>query len=545
MRKELSRGQMFMRSVFALFAVTLIGACKDLPFGKPDEGAFSGFFRENTLQEVRAHSHPFDSDDLKKGWIYQVEWEDSRPLGQLILKPLKDGSIELSFPERGVKEVVFAPVSEDRISGEGCFHSRMDGMLCLSSGSLELDLSAFSMSLVSAKSAVLPQFETPQVYSMEDLVQKGMLQSLDSRIQAERIFQSRVRAKQAYLSLLPSLNLWSGMRLANLNEFNGIIMLAGTLTPFLFPNRWIRAAESVHLSRADQYGAIVLRANAGVMLETLSLSHLRNQSYLSKLTEQLMLIRPIRDEMVNREKLGLVEEGASEELSLLVLELENSVDSLAQSLPIERALISQALGFMNPMAISQVEELRSPVAPIDWTEDQVTRLREVVLGKAFEVRQLDALIRAARLEKIAQYFVWMDPSGEGTAQLGFNLPYSFKVSESRIRELELVRERIQTQLLYQLEESIRRGKIEGSLVERLQSAIKLHEGRFDRLNAKIKLGMNVPLEELVRTIQGWVRAEMDLVRADFQSRAYISMLERYQYTGIYAQAEVDHERAKE
>jgi hypothetical protein len=166
------------------------------------------------------------------------------------------------------------------------------------------------------------------------------------------------------------------MKLATATDFTSIVSLAGSLTPFLFPSRWIQTVESQHLARADAHAGVALRADVGFIAETLALSYLRDRDSLLKLQEELTLVRPLRDELLARERLGLVEPGTSEELALLVGDLEMTAEALGTELVAERATLAETLGFMNPEAILEIEDPGNPAVLLP-NEEELRRSREI------------------------------------------------------------------------------------------------------------------------------------------------------------------------
>jgi len=522
--------------MLAVAAAPSVSGCRKTTVEPPQSGPFTGILRSQTVLTVTADSEAKTPNKPQDGWVFNLSLPGETGPVPLNLE-LKDAN-HLGVEWAGW---LSTPLLLNVSAGSpGCFEAPKDApytaQFCLSKTSLELDYrsatSAFSLSLVQVAAGTIPPLEDARTLKLDELVHHAKSQSFDSRIQAERALQSRLKAKQAYLSLLPSLNLWTGMKLATATDFTSIVSLAGSLTPFLFPSRWIQAVESQHLARADAHAGVALRADVGFIAETLALSYLRDRDSLLKLQEELTLVRPLRDELLARERLGLVEPGTSEELALLVGDLEMTAEALGTELVAERATLAETLGFMNPEAILEIEDPGNPAVLLP-NEEELRRSREIALVRSFELKQMDELIRAAQLDKLAKFFMWLDPSGESAANLGAGLPFTVQVSQAKISELHVTREKLQATILQKITESHHRLDAEHRYQAMLRENSVLQADRLDRLMGKMRMGMLVPVSDLLRAIQGRIRTDLDLVRSRYQLRAASVLWDRSIYSGNY------------
>jgi hypothetical protein len=520
-----------------LLPLTLLAliSCRHSEFAAPGEGLYRGFFR--TSSQLKAVDAEVARE--KKSWRFTLRAAaPGAPEQVLWLRQERNGVLELSFPGQ-VPEPLRLSLQKDSpcfVASQGPIRTTE---LCLTPRSVELEHSlgaaAFSLSLVQPEGGTLPSLEEPRTLGLTDFMRVAREQSFTTRVQAERALQSRLRVKQAYLNLLPSLNLWTGVRLATNQEFLGLINLAGSLTPFLFPSRWIQASAQSHLAKADRLAGFALRSDVAFLAETMGLSYLRDRESAAKLREELALIRPLRDELVGREKLGLLEPGASDEISLATGQIELTVEALETSLHTTRTLLGEVAGFTNPDAIRDLEDQDTGAGPVLGPPADIDpeRSREIALVRSYELRQMDELIRAARLEKLARFFMWLDPSGEQGANLGAALPITVAIQQSRIDELSILREQMQASILQKIEQS--RQQLLGA--ERYEAILsrnaQLQRERLERLMARLKMGFQVPIPDLLRAIQGQIQNDLDWIRSRYQARGARALWLRTQLTGTY------------
>src|ERR1017187_7497972 len=174
-----------------------------------------------------------------------------------------------------------------------------------------LKIGVFTLTLVLSLTAI-----GAEEFSVDELFNKSISESFDTRVEFEHVEQARLLAKNAYLRLTPHITLTSVLSIISLNAAS-MIGSIGDLAPFLLPNRWLLAKESSHRSNAEQYAHIAIRADAGTVVEGLAIMVLRDQEILAKLQAYSGAVTAIRDEIKFREVLGQLQTGSSDDISVI------------------------------------------------------------------------------------------------------------------------------------------------------------------------------------------------------------------------------------
>jgi len=517
-----------------------LSGCKKTSFEVPLAGSYSGFLRDGSgLTWVRAESAPRNPEDLKEGWKFTLRTDPASDLPlALELTPASRTALRLRLgnlipeetllertgPRGSIQSLCFAHQGEIRIP-----EPRESIRICVLKDAIELEAegtsSPLTLSLVHESRTQTDRWETPRSFTLDQYILEAREQNFDQRLQAERVFQSRWKARQAYLNLLPSLNLWSGVRLATSTEFTSLISLASSLTPFLFPSRWVDAVAAQHLTRADEYAFQALRLDTSLIAETAGLSYLRNRETLQKLDEQIESITPLVSDIQARERIGLHPPGSSEEITLLSAELRTTAQTLRNSLPGERLMLAETLGLSNPEGVLELDEATSLNRPYP-TREELEAARKLALGQALEVRQLDELIRATALNRVSTYLGWLDPASDASTNLGAGLPVTLILNQSKLAELRLLQERTRSQIAQKVQQAYLGVEQEEALILSLIELSDQYAARMDRLSGLLRMGIPVTEGELIRAIQGQIKSELDLIRSRYQLRGALALWSR-------------------
>jgi hypothetical protein len=457
-----------------------------------------------------------------------------------------NGNWRFDLKAKKKDEVELAGQTLKRITPE-CFAnghdaSRPDTKLCFARGQLLLDFIGTEeggppLLIIVNKidKTRRPVFEKPAAYTAQQLVSKTMNQGFDTRVEFEHAVQAKLNAQSAAYSLLPHLSMGTILNVA----FSGWTVLFrafSDLVPFLFPNRWFKASEASHTADAEKDALVLMRADSANITEGLCYAIARDKQIIVRLRQNINSITAVRDEIRAKEDLRLIQINSSADITSIINSLEKSVSALEQMIVEEYASVGMAAGFFNPKAIVDVEpdESLRVAAPEALDADSVY---ETALQRSYELRQMDSLIAAAKANEKASYFTWLDPSGDPQGNLGLGLYPYLQVGASKIRELQVKRESLQSILAQKTSNAL--GEVKQSLdAYRLsQEGQAIQAERIERILANLRLGMNFSLSELASALQDQVKGDIDLVNAEYGYYVAMSKINRSIFAGFYADAD--------
>jgi hypothetical protein len=423
----------------------------------------------------------------------------------------------------------------------GCLESndkKSWARLCYSHSEVSLDLKnndiSYTLIIDPQKNKNIPTYENPATYTKNQLIDRALNLSFQSRISFERLVQAKLNAKVAIGNLFPhfSTNTFVGIYTPSITS---VLKVIGDLVPFLLPNRWAKADEASSQFKAQFNGWITMKADAGNTVDGLSLVLLQGEQTLEKLKANEVLVTQIRDQIKSRETTGILQIGSSDDVTAVINSIDQAIADIQEAQMNGYATLSQASGFINPKAItilSLTTDENTIDTPYSYDPEQIKRL---ALERSYELRQVDFLIDAARKkEKVESVFNWMDPNGDANGSLGLGFPNYIKIAESDVRQILIERERVQSIILEKVEESL--NEINLAIRDRklARDGRDIEDRRIARITNNMKLGINYALADLVTAFQGKVRNDLALTGAGYRYLVAWSKLQRLIYAGPYA-----------
>jgi hypothetical protein len=309
------------------------------------------------------------------------------------------------------------------------------------------------------------------------------------------------------------------------------------LLPFIFPNRWYQADAAAHLADAERFAFTIMKADAAETARAAAYSVHRDEEILSIVNDTLAALVPLEEEFSERERLGLIQSGATLDIVSLSDQFTAMQSQLGASIAEGYSAVGAAAGFLNPLAVSSVSiddggpTIDSPAA-LD-----ISQVEAIAVQRAYEVRQLDSIIDSAVADRNARYFMWLDPGNrDAHSALGPELPSFIGTGDSRIREARLAREqaiaaihrRVSAAAL-QANEALEAGR------QALQTQ-DLQDQRIERLISNLQLGIPFAMSDLTNALQLKASARMAGAHAAASYRTALSKLDRLTYAGAYSRA---------
>jgi hypothetical protein len=375
--------------------------------------------------------------------------------------------------------------------------------------------------------------ETPQAFTLDQLLERAKTRNFNTEAEFESLVQAKLTAKVAYLNLAPHFNigtvldLWGFVTTAMLHAI-------GDLTAFMLPNRWYQAAALDNAAHAEFDSYRLVQASSINIVQGLAYSVVRDEQALRSLEKSRVDITAIRDELLaNEHGGGPLQVGTSDDVTSVLLTLISSIESMRETVLEERRALSQAAGFINPQAISEVAPIDVPVftGALPGTQKQYETLAQ---NRSLTLVQMDDLIQAAQNQKSARYTQWLDPAGDNQGSVGLGLVDYIAVGSAMVQQLYDKKDAAQATLLGTVDNTFTQSQ---QIADQYQLAVQSSntaQARVDRLLLDFRTGINFEMSALVNALQTKTQSDMNQIDAQY---AYITLQAQMDYqtfSGPYA-----------
>ncbi len=525
-----------------IFLITIFSGCKN----KFNQGHYSGTLTSSILASAKGQSSPsllpvgidIVSSDWSSGSI-AIKDEAQKSLYQIKWRHLKRGTYELILPFFESKKVVLSKkgkcyLSEAPLRVDVCFSDR------------EFVLNIFEPESNKYFKLIADPFQIPKPFEMEkakqfklsEALDLALMQNLENQMEYEKMTQALLKAKAAWLSLFPRLNIRAGSPLRYLPEVSNFALVTvssalGDFLPVLLPSRWFRAYSSSALGEAERSAFRAMRANLATHVEGLAYildQQVRIAAEYRKLTEMLSELRPKLFKHVEGKVLSEFHfndfDRVSTEIALEQVRADHAVIAAKRA-------ISQALGLKNPDGVIGVdagEEGTLITAAVPLQQGEVLKLAR---ERSFELEQIYHLIESAKYDQRSHWWLSLDPNGDQNYSLGLALPSLIQVDQSKVRHLELMRAQVDQDLAHRVYELVE--SFNGD-VEIYSSTLKVFletRNSVGRYMSAVAADGSFSPDVLVNKIQAHLHnlARLESVQTDFKISR--SKLDRLLLRGSY------------
>jgi len=274
--------------------------------------------------------------------------------------------------------------------------------------------------------------------------------------------------------------------------------------------------------------------------ESLAEAARRDSEVLFRLHEQKDLIEGIRDLVRIKEAAGLLQLSSSDDLTSLVNQIEMTTVDLEGVQSKELAALSNAAGFYNPRAILGVDAEDSMVSgPMDSVQSPIqldlNTALQTALVRSAELRQVSAMVQWAKDNRTERVFNWLDPAAEPGAGLGPAFPFYMEVGFHQIDEMLARKEQLKSVVFRKVSDTyigINTSIQDYALAVRSK---EIQARRVLRISQNLKMGINFVMSDLVAALQDQVRADLNIVNAEYGYLISLSRLNRLLYQGPYTE----------
>jgi hypothetical protein len=453
------------RLIFLMILNVLLSGCQGKEFSGNYNGNISIISVEHLEPLIRQPVHVLLEEKHHGERIARVMFAHSERdvIAPLTLSDLAKDHFKLQIP--ALREEPFELYRIKRGSSQ-CFqaHSHYRVEVCFDENSFVLDVTLRAAPRIYLYGTRFdPEqgvpFENPKSFTIAEAIDKALEGNPDIQEERERLFQAKQAARAAYFELVPHVGMDTGLVLAgNLSMMPvspvGLAWAVGDFAPFFFPGRWLRARTLKWEGRAEQMTDLLLRANTAAAVQALAVHYALWGEQSMRLKALLTFIEKVIARLLELEKQGWRQNFVIGRSQIMAANLRAELGAVKASRNSDQRALSRILGFKNPHAVGSIiigDELeRIEKLPILSDEDLLKVQREyaqLALMNSFEIRQLNFLKRAERLNEKALFVNWMDI--ESPQSIGINLIPQFRFQRSVRKTLNIKLDRTQENLTNQ------------------------------------------------------------------------------------------------
>ena len=393
--------------------------------------------------------------------------------------------------------------------------------------------------------------------TLDDVVKKVSSENYRVYGNALRVYQARESIQVARMNLLPKLNLWRIAEVAvDPGSPSSLIGLVGDIAPFLVPANWFRLEASKVLYNAEQEGYRALWANELMTAKALFIHLLLDQSLLEHIQKSEKELRQLLIIVENREMLGGAPQGASRDIEVRLLSLQEDIRNLQVLVNEEESLLTYMMGFSSNTVVKpaslQMPNFESYV-PLDYLDFEFR-----TVDSAPEIRQYDYFISASDSVRKEAMFSLLGTSGmsRGVAGgvfdgipiqdgLGFGTPASMRIVSAQKEILQTQRRGVLETVKRQLKLLVSNYNLDLESYANLQKRVQLTQAANDQLYERLSLGRAVDTIELIEASRNHIQAETGFFSLKFRFLTTEDKLARLIFHGDYTKKPVVIESLKE
>ncbi len=386
------------------------------------------------------------------------------------------------------------------------------------------------------------------VITLDDVVQKISTENFNVYGNALRVYQAKEAIQVARMNLLPKLNLWNIAGVAvgvATGDYTSALGLVGDIAPFLVPANWFRVEASKVLYKAEKEGYRALWANELMTAKALYIHLLLDQSLYDHIKQSELELENLLVIVESREMLGGAPQGASRDIEVRLLALQEDLRSLEVLIGEEESLLSYMMGFEASVGIAPAQIPMpnfSALKPLDY-EDFVFR----AVDSSPEVRQFDYFLSASDSvrKEVVYSFLGTSSMSRGVAGgvfdgipiqdgLGFGTPASMRIVSAQREILKTQRKGIEETVKRHLKLLVEQYNLDldsySNLKRRLALSVAANEQYYERLS----LGEDVDMLDLIDASRNHIQADTSFFAVKYRFITNRDKLARLIFHGDYS-----------
>lgn len=395
------------------------------------------------------------------------------------------------------------------------------------------------------------QFSTPRMVTLDQVVERVSSENYSVYANALRVYQSRESIEVARMNLLPRLNLWNVAGAAfeivlggPSGIATGIAGVIGDIAPFLIPANWARVSQAERLYLADQEGYRALWANELMSAKAIYVHLLLDRSLLEHIEQSRQELNEILGIVRLRETFGGADQGATRDIEVRKLALEEDQRSLEVLIEEEESLLAYLMGYsadsrLTPAGLEMPDfEALQPLNYADF-EFRVT-------DTAPEMRQYEYFLQAASFldAEVMYSFLGTSNMSRGVAGgifdgipmqngLGFGAPASMRIISAQREILRTQRRGIEETIKRQLRLLVSNYNLDLENYANLKRREELTKQTLDQLFERLRLGQSVATLDLIEASRNHIQADTAYFAVKFRFLSSEDRLARLIFHGDY------------
>lgn len=377
---------------------------------------------------------------------------------------------------------------------------------------------------------------------MEDVVQKVSQQNLAVYQNALKVYQAKKSISVARGNLLPKLNFWRIITAPF--DARGLIDIVGDIAPFLIPSNWFQLKAQSQMYEAEKEAYKALWANEVMTAKALYIHLSFDKNLLTHIEQGKKELKSLASIIHTHEVLGGVPQGASRELEIRMLALEEDTRALSVLVEEEESLLVFMLGYeaktkiqLEPLMLPDFEQLE----PLNY-ENYVDR----VVQSSPELKQYDFIIKASKyVKKTAEFSLFgVTNESRGVAGgifdnvpiqdgLGFGTPASIKIAKSQTEMLRSQKQGAEETLKRQLRLMVANYNLDLQNFSGLKKRVDLARAVVEQYNSRLILGEEVDSISLIEASRNHIQADSAFFSAQYRFLINQDKVSRLLFQGDY------------
>ena len=377
---------------------------------------------------------------------------------------------------------------------------------------------------------------------IDDVVKKVSTENLEVYANALKVYQAEKSISVARGNLLPKLNFWR--IISTPFDPRSLVGIVGDIAPFLIPSNWFNFKAEGLMYQAQRESYKALWANEVMTARGLYIHLLFDKNLLSHIRQSQKDIKSMASVIRSHEVLGGTPVGASRELEIRLLALEEDARALQMLIVEESGLLAYMMGY-GVTTILEVEEIPMPnfdsFVPLAYESYE-----QKVLAYSPELKQYDFIIAASKyIKRTAQFSLFgVTDKSRGTTNgifddvpiqdgLGFGTPASIQVAKSKTEMLKVQKQGAEETLKRQLKLLVTNYNLDIENYKGLKRRVELTKQSADSLLSRMRLGEDIDTLQLVEASRNHVQADSALFGAQFRFLINRDKFDRLTFQGDY------------
>lgn len=394
--------------------------------------------------------------------------------------------------------------------------------------------------------------------TIDDVVKKVSSENYSVYANALRVYQAKESIQVARMNLLPKLNVWriAGVAVDTaMGNYASALGIIGDIAPFLVPANWFRLEAAKVLYKAEKEGYRALWANELMTAKALYVHLLLDQSLYDHVQQSEQELKDLLVIVSSREMLGGAPQGASRDIEVRLLALQEDMRQLEVLIGEEESLLAYMMGLGSGFVVKPAP-LKMPnfesMQPLDYSDFEFR-----AVDSSPEIRQFDHFIEASDSVRKEVVYAFLGTSsmsrgvGGGIFDnipiqdgLGFGTPASMRIVSAQKEILKTQRRGIEETVKRHLRLLVNQYNLDLKSYSNLKRQVELTVAANEQLYERLSLGQDVDMLELIEASRNHIQADVSFFAIKYRFITNEDKLARLIFHGDYSKQPVVVESLK-